>query len=121
MAVADVNPGKSEGIDLTLFRGTYVISTHSIPEPEPGPQPSGCGVTVPPLPPTHPSGGDYTATVISSAGTKWAANSQVSWIQITGEDHSPTGAVHYHVDDNPGGPRDGTITICRQKFTLHQV
>ena len=69
------------------------------------------------------SGGNATVNVSSGSGCAWTASSNAPWITIgTGASGSGNGTVTLSVAANTGtSPRDGTVTIAGQTFTVTQA
>jgi|GEM_PF-1053380 len=69
------------------------------------------------------SAGTGLVGVSAPAGCSWTAKSNADWITITsGESGNGSGPVNYSVAANPNfSPRDGTLTIAGQTFTVSQA
>jgi hypothetical protein len=60
-------------------------------------------------------------SVTTTSGCAWTASSRVSWITVTsGASGTGNGSVAFSVAANPGGTRDGTLSIGGQTFTVTQ-
>lgn len=68
------------------------------------------------------SGADGGFTVMAPGGCNWTASPSASWIVVTSETGgSGTGVITYIVRDNFSiAPRQGTITVAGQTFTIVQ-
>lgn len=87
-------------------------------------QDAGCTFSISPMSqPMAAAGGPSSVTVTAGGGCAWMAVSNAPWITITGgASGSGDGTVQFTVDANAtGAPRDGTLTIAGQTFTLSQA
>jgi len=67
------------------------------------------------------TGGSSTFSVDTPQGCAWTANSNQSWIVITGgSSGSGCGTVSYTVAQNTGSDRMGTISVSGKTFTINQ-
>ncbi len=67
------------------------------------------------------SGEAGSIPVTAAAGVNWTANSNASWITVTGgASGSGSGVVSFSVAANTGAARSGTIIIAGQAFTITQ-
>ena len=68
------------------------------------------------------AGGNFNASVITSAGCSWSASSNVNWMSITPPaSGTGSGSVTYNVQANTGSSRVGTLTIAGQTLTVTQA
>lgn len=68
-------------------------------------------------------GGSDSLAVTGQSGCAWTASSNDAWINITaGTSGSGNGTVYYTVSINStSGPRNGTMTIAGNSFTVYQA
>ena len=86
-------------------------------------QADGCTFSIDPSAQPMPvGGGTGSVTVTAGAACPWTAVSNASWITVTnGANGSGGGTVQFIVDTNAtGAPRNGTVTIAGQVFTVTQ-
>ena len=69
------------------------------------------------------AGGPGVAVAVSTAvGCSWTARSNDGWITlVSGSSGSGAGSVTFTVAANSGAPRNGTLTIAGQTFTVGQA
>jgi len=99
-----------------VYAGSRLVATE-----EPASSP-GCSFSITPTSRAIGSGGGTgSVTVTAGTGCAWAAASNAQWIHVTsGATGSGNGSAGYSVDNNSGGPRNGTMTIADLTFTLNQ-
>jgi hypothetical protein len=99
--------------------GTMTVATQIFTVTQTG---SVCSFSISPTGQSFAStGGTGSVTVTGAVGCSWTAGSNPAWITITsGTSGSGNGTVNYSVASNGGGPRNGTITIATQAFTVSQ-
>lgn len=99
-----------------VYAGSRLIATE-----EPSGSPS-CSFSIAPTSRAIGAvGGTGSVTVTVSTGCNWIATSNAQWLHITsGATGSGNGSVAYSVDPNSGAPRNGTLTIAGQTFTVNQ-
>jgi hypothetical protein len=67
-------------------------------------------------------GGSGSFTVESPSGCNWTPAASADWITVTNTgSRSGNGSVSFTVAANTGNPRDGTISIGSQTFTIEQA
>jgi hypothetical protein len=68
------------------------------------------------------TGGSGTVSVTTGVDCEWTAiSNHSSWLHVTGgSSGTGLGTVSWTADANSGPPRDGTITIGGEIFTVHQ-
>ena len=67
------------------------------------------------------NGGHGTVSVSAQTGCSWSAGSNVSWATInSGSSGSGSGSVTFTVSPNAGTPRNGTLTIAGQTYSITQ-
>lgn len=67
------------------------------------------------------SGGTGSVTVTAPGGCAWTASSGASWIVIlSGASGEGNGGVTFSVEQNPGGPREGSLEIAGEVFWVSQ-
>jgi len=68
------------------------------------------------------SGGSGSIAVTSGSGCAWIATTHDAWLTVTnGASGSGNGTVGFSVAANSGGPRNGTVMIADQHFTVSQA
>ncbi|HET7217905.1 MAG TPA: BACON domain-containing carbohydrate-binding protein [Vicinamibacterales bacterium] len=66
-------------------------------------------------------GGDGAVTVQTLEGCRWSAASAVPWISITGTQNlNGSGSASFHIDSNPGDPRNATFVVAGQTIQISQ-
>jgi hypothetical protein len=67
------------------------------------------------------AGGDDSVTVQTLEGCHWTAASGVPWISITGtKNPNGSGAATFHIDSNPGDPRNAALVVAEQSIQVSQ-
>jgi hypothetical protein len=66
------------------------------------------------------AGGTGSATITAAAGCPWTSQSNVPWILLSSSGGVGSSNVTLTVQPNPGGARQGTITVAGQTFTITQ-
>lgn len=86
-------------------------------------QAGGCTFTLQPTSLTiGAEGGQSSTSVTTGTGCGWTASSQASFVTInSGGSGNGGGTVSFTVAANSGPPRNGTLTIAGQTFTINQV
>ncbi len=81
-----------------------------------------CTYAISPTSQTVPAaGGSGSVSVTTASGCAWTASSRDSWITVTsGASGTGNGSVAFSVAANPGGTRDGTLSIGGQTFSVTQ-
>ena len=106
------NTGPARNGTLTIAGQTFTVN-----------QGNGCSYSINPNTGSIAAGGGSGSfTVTSGSGCAWSATSNSGWIAITGgSSGSGNGTVSYSVAANTGPPRNGTISIPGQTFTISQA
>jgi len=63
----------------------------------------------------------FAVSVTAPPGCAWTAFSDVPWITVAGETGSGAGGFRVTSDENPAGPRTGTVRVATQTLTVQQV
>lgn len=67
------------------------------------------------------TGGDGTISVQTLEGCRWTAAAGAPWMSITGTQNSNgSGTATFHVDGNPGDPRNAAIVVAGQSIQISQ-
>jgi hypothetical protein len=114
--VAPNTSGASRNLSIGFAGQSFMISQSTVDAPN-------CGATLAPTSATiAEAGGSGSVAVTIPAGCSWVATSESSWITITGGASGVgPGTVTYSVPANPtGSPRNGSLSIAQQRFTLAQ-
>jgi hypothetical protein len=106
------NSGQARSGTITIAGQTFTVN-----------QASGCTYSISPTSNSVGiAGGSGTVGVACGSSCLWTANSNNSWITVTGgANGSGSGTVSYSVAANSGQARSGTITIAGQTFTVNQA
>jgi hypothetical protein len=106
------NTGPARTGTITIAEQTFTVT-----------QANGCTYAISPASASYvAAGGSGTVGVTAGAGCTWTAVSNVGWISVTsGAAGTGSGTVGYTLATNTGGPRNGTITIGGQTFTVTQL
>jgi len=85
-------------------------------------QASGCVYAVALVPTSfRDEGGTALGTVTTAPGCSWTSSSGSSWIVVqSGATGSGPGAATLQIQVNPGGSRNGTVTIAGRSFDIKQ-
>jgi hypothetical protein len=105
------NSGPERTGGLTIAGKTFTVT-----------QASGCSIGITPTSQVfHWDGASGTIAVSAGAGCVWSAASSHPWAPITsGSSGSGAGTVAFDVHSNPGPPREATINVSGQIFTIQQ-
>ncbi|HEX5110447.1 MAG TPA: BACON domain-containing carbohydrate-binding protein [Vicinamibacterales bacterium] len=107
--------------DTPARQGTVTVAGRTFTVSQSG----GCTFSLQPTSLTiDPDGGPSSTAVTTGPGCSWTASvpSQFTWLRITsGTPGSGNGTVAFTVDRNTGPPRNGTLTVAGQTFTVNQV
>ena len=106
------NPGPARQGTITVAGQTFTVNQAGQP----------CSYTISPNNQSFTAvGGAGSVSVSTQSGCTWTATSNASWIVVTqGGSGTGNGGVLYTVLPNPGGSRNGTITIAGRTFTVSQ-
>ncbi len=115
--VAERNPGAARSGIVTVAGIRVTLDQSAAPAAPP------CAYSI--KPGSYNSGrgpDDIVVTVTTDSGCAWTATSQAPWITVTdGRAGSGNGTVRLHVEpNNTGSPRNGTVTIAGQTFSVRQ-
>ena len=115
--IFDVQPNSGNARSGTI---TVANQTATVSQSAAGPT---CSFNVTPPAASYPSsGGTGSIDVSTSPGCAWTANSNASWITITGgASGSGPGTTTFSVAANSGSARSGTMTIGGQIVTISQA
>lgn len=67
------------------------------------------------------SGGPAVTSVSTTAGCPWSVTGAVPWITVTTPSGSGPAQLTFAVAANQGPPREGTLTIAGQTYTVNQA
>ncbi len=106
------NPGQARQGTMTVAGHTFTVNQDGQP----------CSYSISPNSQSFTAiGGAGSVSVSTQSGCAWTATSNASWISVTqGGSGTGNGGVLYAVLPNPGGSRNGTITIAGRTFTVSQ-
>ena len=108
---ASQNTGDARSGSLSIAGQTVTVN-----------QASGCDYAVVLVPTSfRDEGGTALGTVTTAPGCSWTSSSGSSWIVVqSGATGSGPGTATLQIQVNPGGKRDGTVTIAGHSFAISQ-
>lgn len=111
----EANVGPERTATITVRDSVFTLTQAATVAPS-------CTYAISPTSQTVPAaGGSGSVSVTTASGCAWTASSRVSWITITsGASGTGNGSVAFSVAANPGGTRDGTLSIGGQTFSVTQ-
>jgi hypothetical protein len=109
------NPAEARTGTITVANQTFTVTQAAVPPPV-------CTYTLTPTSQTMlPQAGTGAVTVTAGPTCAWTAASDADWLTVTsGVSGTGTGTVTFTVAENAGAPRNGTIMIAGQAFTVTQ-
>jgi hypothetical protein len=109
---AAANSGPARTDTITIAGQTFTVN-----------QANGCAYQINPTSQSIGSAGAGSAVGVSTAdGCAWTASTATTWLAVTsGASGTGSGAVTFTAAANSGPPRNGTITIAGQTFTVTQA
>jgi len=123
---AQANGGAVRGGAITVAGQTVTITQGSVSSPAPPAPPGGppgCEFAIDAsLRSIGTSGGPLTVDVTAGAGCAWTAESQITWVNVTGgASGTGNGRVNLTVDPNGGSSRIGPVRIAGLIFLVDQA
>lgn len=109
----DANSGSARAGTINVAGQTFTVTQVAA---------AGCSYSISPTTQGFGAGGGGGSTnVTTGPGCNWTAVSNASWISLTSSGSGTgSGSVFFDVAPNPGGARNGTLTIAGQTYTVTQ-